>query len=192
MYNNNLEPNLIPSPSFVCEEELLQNNLKLLKRVKDASGINILLALKGFALYDTFDMCREYLDGCCASGLHEAILSNKEFVKDSNKQTHTFSPAFKDDEIDEILEISDVIVFNSFSQYYRYKEKSIKSNTQIGLRINPEVSTVEVELYNPCGLYSRLGITHEEFIKELKSNPNLLDDTDGLHIHALCEQNVDA
>ena len=178
----------IPSPSFICEEELLLNNLKILKRVKDKSKVKILLALKGFALYDTFKLCREYLDGCCASGLHEAILSHEEFAK----QTHTFSPAFKDDEIEQILDISDKIVFNSFSQLYRYKLKAKEKNVSIGLRINPEVSTVEVDLYNPCGVYSRLGITKKEFEKELLNNPNLLDDIDGLHFHALCEQNVDA
>ena len=178
----------LPSPAFVCEEELLLNNLKLLQKVKDQSGVKILLALKGFSLYDTFDMCKKYLDGCCASGLHEAKLSYQEF----GKLTHTFSPAFTDDEIDEILDISDTIVFNSFNQSQKYHQKAVQKDVKIGLRINPEVSTVDVELYNPCGIYSRLGITKKEFDKELKSNLKILEDVSGLHFHALCEQNVDA
>ncbi|MGE4461711.1 MAG: carboxynorspermidine decarboxylase, partial [Arcobacter sp.] len=89
----------LPSPSFVCEEALLEKNLKLLKRVQDEADISILLALKGFAMHSTFDLCKKYLKGCCASGLHEAILAKEEF----GGEVHTYSPAFKDEEIDEII-----------------------------------------------------------------------------------------
>ncbi|XOB61547.1 carboxynorspermidine decarboxylase [Campylobacterota bacterium DY0563] len=173
--------NELPSPAFVCEEELLIKNLELLKRVQDEADVNILLALKGFALWSTFDLCRKYLKGCCASGLHEAILAKEEF----GREVHTFSPAFKDEEIDEIIDISNHVVFNSFTQFDRYKEKA-KGKTSIGLRVNPEYSSVEVDLYNPCGAFSRLGITRKNFQEDN------LEGVDGLHFHALCEQNVDA
>lgn len=171
----------LPSPAFVCEEELLKKNLELLKKVQDESDVKILLALKGFALWSTFDLCKEYLHGCCASGLHEAILAKEEF----GKEVHTYSPAFKAEEIDEIIEISNHLVFNSFNQLSQFKEKAL-GKTSIGLRVNPEYSSVEVDLYNPCGAYSRLGITKENFLEDN------LDGVDGLHFHALCEQNVDA
>jgi carboxynorspermidine decarboxylase len=176
-----LNSSVLPSPCFVCEEELLENNLKLLKKVQDEANVNILLALKGFALYSTFDLCKKYLKGCCASGLNEAILAHEEF----NGEVHTYSPAFKPDEFEQITQISNHIVFNSFSQLELYKDK-IKEQNSIGLRVNPEVSTVDVDIYNPCGVFSRLGITKKEFQKEL---PAIVE---GLHFHALCEQNVDA
>lgn len=180
---NNIVDSLekLPSPCFVCEEELLENNLKLLKKVQDEADVNILLALKGFALWSTFDLCKKYLKGCCASGLHEALLAKDEF----GGEVHTYSPAFKDEEIDEIINLSNHVVFNSFNQLKRYKQKAL-GKTSIGLRVNPEYSSVEVDLYNPCGTYSRLGITEANF--EEKE----LDGVEGLHFHALCEQNVDA
>jgi len=178
--------NQIPSPSFVCELELLEKNLKLLKYVQDEAGIKILLALKGFALKSTFDMCRKYLKGCCASGLNEAKLAFHEF----GQEVHTYSPAFKPSEFEEITEISNHIVFNSFNELERYKDK-VKDHNSLGLRINPEYSSVEVDLYNPCGAYSRLGITKKEFDKAINKNSNSLEKIEGFHFHALCEQNFD-
>ena len=148
----------LPSPAFVCEEQLLENNLKLLKKVQDEANVNILLALKGFALHSTFDLCKKYLKGCCASGLHEAILAKEEF----GGEVHTYSPAFKDEEFDEIVDISNHVVFNSFNQLKQFKDKAL-GKTSIGLRVNPEYSSVEVDLYNPCGAFSRLGITRTNF-----------------------------
>lgn len=171
----------LPSPSYVCEENLLENNLKLLKKVQDEADVNILLALKGFALHSTFDLCKKYLKGCCASGLHEAILAKEEF----GGEVHTYSPAFKEEEFDEIVSISNHVVFNSFNQLNLLKHKAI-GKTSIGLRVNPEYSSVEVDLYNPCGAFSRLGITKANF------DETQLENVDGLHFHALCEQNVDA
>ena len=171
----------LPSPSFVCEQDLLENNLKLLKRVQDEADVNILLALKGFALYSTFDLCKKYLKGCCASGIHEAILAHEEF----GGEVHTYSPAFKDEEFDEIVELSNHVVFNSFNQLNQFRQKAI-GKTSIGLRINPEYSSVEVDLYNPCAINSRLGITKANFEEDN------LEGVEGLHFHALCEQNVDA
>ncbi|QKJ23976.1 carboxynorspermidine decarboxylase [Poseidonibacter lekithochrous] len=171
----------LPSPSYVCEENLLENNLKLLKKVQDEADVNILLALKGFALHSTFDLCKKYLKGCCASGLHEAILAKEEF----GGEVHTYSPAFKEEEFDEIVSLSNHVVFNSFNQLNLLKHKAI-GKTSIGLRVNPEYSSVEVDLYNPCGDFSRLGITKANF------DETQLENIDGLHFHALCEQNVDA
>ena len=171
----------LPSPSYVCEEKLLKKNLELLKRVQDESGAKILLALKGFAMWSTFDLCKEYLKGCCASGLHEAILAKEEF----GLEVHTYSPGFKDEDIEQIADISNHVVFNSFNQLNEFRDK-VKSKSSIGLRVNPEYSSVEVDLYNPCGAFSRLGITKKNF------EADNLHNVDGLHFHALCEQNVDA
>ena len=182
MKNNNL-----PTPCYVCEEQLLENNLKLLKRVQDEADVNILLALKGFAMYSTFEMCKKYLKGCCASGLNEAILASKEF----GREVHTYSPAFKPSEFEQIIDISHHIVFNSFTQLNTYKNK-VKPHNSLGLRINPQYSSVEVDLYNPCGTYSRLGIIKSEFDKNLAEDSNGLAQIEGFQFHALCEQNVDA
>ncbi len=171
----------LPSPAFVCEEELLEKNLKLLKYVQDEADVNILLALKGFAMHSTFDLCKKYLKGCCASGLQEAILAKEEF----GKEVHTYSPAFKDEEIDEIISLSNHLVFNSINQVNRFKDKAFKK-VSMGLRINPEYSSVEVDLYNPCAPFSRMGTTKENF------DESVLQYLDGVHFHALCEQNVDA
>jgi len=171
----------IPTPCYVLEEKLFRQNLELLKYVKEKSGAKILLALKGYAFYESFEMAREYLDGCCSSGLYESILAKEEF----KKEIHTYSPAFKDDEIDEIIELSNHITFNSFSQYLRYKEKT-KGKTSVGIRVNPQLSFSSVAHYNPCAMNSRLGVTIVEFREDL------LDGVEGLHFHALCEENAGA
>ena len=170
----------IDTPIYICEEQLLENNLKILKRVKDQSGVKILLALKGFAMYSTFKLVSKYLDGASASGLHEALLANEYF----KKEIHTYSPAFKESEVEEIIKISDHIVFNSFKQWQKFKSQT--KDISCGLRVNPNISTVLNDIYNPCSIYSRLGVIKSEF------DPNLLDGIDGLHFHTLCEQNVDA
>lgn len=173
-------PTNFNSPAYICEEALLENNLKTLKRVKDESGAKVLLALKGFAMHSTFDLVSQYLDGITASGLHEALLGDEYF----KKEVHTYSPAFKDEEFDTIVEISHHIVFNSFNQWNHFKHKV--KGVSCGIRVNPESSTVEHDIYNPCGIYSRLGVVRSEFHKES------LEGIEGLHFHALCEQNVDA
>ncbi|SFV75976.1 Carboxynorspermidine decarboxylase, putative [hydrothermal vent metagenome] len=174
----------IPTPCYVCEEALLEKNLKLLEYVKKKSGAKIILALKGFAMFSTFELVRKYLDGCTASGLHEALLAKEEF----QKEVHTYSPAFSEEDIKEIAKISDHIVFNTPNQLKKYKSivKKINPNVSLALRINPEVSSSPVDLYNPCGLYSRLGTTLENF------DESILEDIDGLHFHALCEQDANA
>jgi len=179
----------INTPCYVCEEELLENNLKILDYVQQQSGAKIILALKGFAMWSTFDLVAKYLKGCTASGLYEAKLACEEFCKYNTKaEVHTYSPAYKDEDIEEIADISDHIVFNSPNQLQKYvcKVKEINPNIHISLRINPEVSSSPVDIYNPCGLYSRLGTTLQNF------DEKILEHIDGLNFHALCEQNVDA
>ena len=171
----------IPTPCYVCEEALLEENLKRLAYVQDQTGAKVLLALKGFAFTPLFDMVGKYLHGCTASGLHEAKLSH-EYM---GKETHTYSPAFKETEMEEILSISDHVVFNSFAQWEKFRARA-KGRVSCGLRVNPEVSASPADLYNPCGLYSRLGITRAQF------RPEQLEGIEGLHFHALCEQNVEA
>ncbi|MDR1460149.1 MAG: carboxynorspermidine decarboxylase [Campylobacteraceae bacterium] len=171
----------IQTPSYVCEEALLEENLKRLHYVQQKSGAKVLLALKGFALQDTFYLIKQYLCGCTASGLYEAKLARDAF----DKEVHTYSPAFKESEIDEITKISNHIVFNSFSQWQKFKPK-VFGRISCGIRVNPEVSSAPVALYDPCAKYSRLGVTQKAFKEEL------LDGLDGLHFHTLCEQNVDA
>lgn len=168
------------TPYWLLEEELLEKNLKILASLKEKTGIKILLALKGFALWQSFDLVSKYLDGCCASGLHEALLSDEKF----QKETHTYSPAFKEDDIEEIANISKHIVFNSPNQFKSFAPltKKINPNISLGIRVNPEYSESPVEIYNPCGLYSRLGTTLSNFDK------SIVGQIDGLHFHALCEQ----
>ena len=173
----------IQTPCYICEEELLENNLKLLDYVQRTSGAKIILALKGFAMWSTFSQIKEYLHGCTASGLHEAKLAFEEF----GKEVHTYSPAYKDEDIDEIAKISNHVVFNSPSQLFKYtsRVKEINSDASISLRINPEHSASPKEIYNPCGIYSRLGTTLANFDEEV------LNYVDGLNFHALCEQGAD-
>lgn len=174
----------LKTPCYVCEEERLEANLKLLDHVQRTSGAKIILALKGYAMWSTFDQIGKYLHGCTASGLNEALLARNEM----NKEVHTYSPAFRDDEFEQIARISDHIVFNSPQQIRRYEQQAIKINpgVSIALRVNPEASCSPVDLYNPCAAFSRLGTTLKNF------DENLLGKINGLTFHALCEQNVDA
>ena len=170
----------VPTPCFVVEETLLKKNLEILKSVMERTGCHILLAQKCFSMYHTYPLLAGYLSGTTASGLYEARLGKEYF----GKETHVYSAAYKDDEIDELLEICDHIVFNSFSQWNRYRDKAKKRNIKCGLRINPECSTQKGhEIYDPCAPYSRMGITNENFDREN------LDGISGLHFHTLCEQN---
>lgn len=172
------------TPMYICELEKLESNLQILDRVQKESGAKIILALKGFAMHSTFDLVGKYLHGCTASGLHEAKLAREKM----NKEVHTYSPAFKEDEIKEIASISNDIVFNSPAQLFRFKDvaKEINPDISLSLRVNPEYSESPVDLYNPCGLHSRLGTTKANF------DEDVLPFIDGLNFHALCEQEVSA
>ena len=176
--------NTLPSPCWLLEEEKLQKNLELIAYIKTQTDAKVLLALKGYALWKSFPLIKPYLDGCCASGLHEAKLADETF----QKEVHTYSPAFKEEEIEEIATISHHLVFNSPAQFKRFasKAKMINPNLSLGLRVNPEYSESPKEIYNPCGLYSRLGTTLENM------DETILNQCDGLHFHALCEQDSGA
>jgi len=170
------------TPYYLCEERLLRKNLELLEHVKKESGAKVLLALKGFAFSGVASIVSEYLDGCTCSGLHEAKYAKEYFCKQKG-EIHTYSPAFKKDEFEEISNLSHHIVFNSFEQLRKFKSR-VKGS--VGIRVNPEVSSSPVDLYNPCGVYSRLGVTRANF------EPDQLKGVEGLHFHALCEQDADA
>ncbi|QOR62665.1 carboxynorspermidine decarboxylase [Sulfurovum sp. ST-21] len=182
MHKKNLE--ILPSPCWLLEESKLVDNLKIIERIKKKSGARVLLALKGYALWKSFDILQPFLDGCCASGLHEAKLAAEEF----GKEVHTYAPAYKEEEIEEIASLSHHMVFNSPAQFKRFAALAKRTNPELslGLRVNPEYSASPKEIYNPCGLYSRLGTTLENF------DETLLDKLDGLHFHALCEQDSSA
>lgn len=175
------------TPCYVISEELIERNMKVLSKVMEDTGARILLAQKGFSMYSMYPLMSKYLCGTTASSLHEARLGKEEFPG----EVHIFSPAYRQDEIDEILNICDHIVFNSFNQWRKYKENVRRAqerrNVHIscGLRINPEFSTGEHEIYAPCAKGSRLGITLSNF------NNEELDGIEGLHFHTLCEQNSD-
>jgi len=177
-------PQSLPSPCWLLDEQKLKNNLAILSYVKAESGAKILLALKGYALWKSFDIISAVLDGCCASGLHEAKLSDEYF----GKELHSYSPAFKEEEIEEIALLSHHLVFNSPKQFKRFASlaKGINPKLSLGLRVNLEYSLSPKEIYNPCGLYSRLGTTLANMDDEI------LTQCEGLHFHALCEQDADA
>jgi len=179
----------VETPYYVCEETLLENNLKILDYVQKQSGAKIILALKGFAMWSTFPLVSKYLHGCTASGLYEARLAREEFSRyNEDSEVHTYSPAFKENEIESISKLSNHIVFNSPNQLDKFllKTKEYNPEIHISLRINPEVSSAPKDIYNPCGLYSRLGTTLANIDK------STLNRVDGLNFHALCEQDVDA
>lgn len=173
--------NQVPSPCYLLEEKLLRRNLELIKGVKDQAGIEIILAFKGFAMWSTFPIIREYITNATASSASEARLAFEEM----KCQAHTYSPAYTESDFDEIIRYSSHITFNSLNQYNRFfpKIKASGKNISIGLRVNPEYSEVETDLYNPCAPGSRLGISVEHL------GESLPEGVEGLHFHALCESN---
>lgn len=170
----------LPSPCFIVDERLLTENLKILKSVIDATGCKILLAQKAFSMYSTYPLIGKYLNGTTASSLFEAKLGAEEMGKES----HIYSPAYIDADFDEIATICDHIIFNSFGQFHKYKNRL--NGAQCGIRVNPEYAEIETDMYNPCFANSRLGVTLSEFEKI-----DSLDGIDGLHFHTMCEQNSD-
>ncbi len=174
----------LPTPSYIVDERLLIKNLEKLKSIIDKTGCRILLAQKGFSMFYFYPLIKKYLNGTTASSLYEARLGFEEM----GNETHIFNPSYREDEIDEILSMVDHIVFNSFNQWSKYKNivKSHERTISCGLRVNPEYSSVETEIYNPTGKFSRFGVTRVNFKEDE------LDGIDGLHFHALCEQNSDA
>lgn len=175
-------PENLPSPCYVVDEKLLLRNLKILRRVADAAGCKILLAQKAFSMFSLYPTVAEFLDGTAASGLHEARLAHEHF----GKENHVFSAAYSDAEFDAVLPICDHIVFNSFSQWDKFKARARGSGKSFGIRVNPEHSTQGGGIYDPCARGSRLGVTFENF------RFGESDGLDGIHFHTLCQQNSDA
>lgn len=176
MVNRYLNP-AIPSPCYVCDEALLERNLKLMKRVQDESGADIILALKGFSMWSTFPLVRDYLKGCTASSVWEARLAAEEF----SREVHAYAPAYKQSDIAELLPIVHHISFNSLSQWQRYKDQVLEAGVSAGLRVNPEHQEAETELYDPSAPGSRLGIRAVDL-----ENADITG-IEGLHVHNLCE-----
>ncbi|HEM3517980.1 TPA: carboxynorspermidine decarboxylase [Streptococcus suis] len=172
----------VPTPAYVIDKAKLVNNLEILKSVQDRTGCKVLLAQKAFSMYATYPLISQYLAGTTASGLYEAKLGREEF----GGEVHVFAPAFKDADLEEILEIADHIVFNSERQLRKHVDKCRVAGVSVGLRINPECSTQsDHALYDPCAAGSRFGVRIDQFSEDL------LDLVDGLHFHTLCEQNSD-
>jgi carboxynorspermidine decarboxylase len=173
----------LPTPYYLIDEQLILNNLNIIKRIKSLSGCKILLAQKAFSSFYFYPLLKEYLDGTASSGLFEARLAYEHF----GKEIHVFTPGFKDEEFEEILKYSDHLVFNSNSQLTRFKQRALAAKKTIGIRINPEVSTqTGSSMYDPCSPTSRMGIKISDI------DESLLDGVSGFHFHTLCQQNADA
>lgn len=172
----------LTTPCYVVDEGRLTHNLELLRGVQERTGAKILLAQKAFSCYHVYPLIGEYLLGTACSGLFEARLGFEQM----GKENHVFSAAYRESEIDEIISYCGHIIFNSFTQLDRYRERVLTAGKKIGLRINPEFSTQEGhEIYDPCSPKSRLGITRRNF------RSDDLQGVTGLHFHTLCEQNSD-
>ena len=172
----------LPTPCYVIDEARLRANLEILRGVQERTGAKILLAQKAFSCYHLYPMIGEYLAGTACSGLYEAKLGAEEM----GKENHVFSAAYRESEFDEIVSYCGHIIFNSFSQLDKYRERVLAAGKRIGLRINPEFSTQEGhDIYDPCSPKSRLGITEKNFRRDD------LRGVTGLHFHTLCEQNSD-
>lgn len=175
------------TPCYVIQEEKLKENLQILKDLRERTGCRILLAQKAFSMYSVYSLIGEYLDGTTASGLYEARLGYEEM----GRENHIFSPAYREEEMEEILKYCGHVVFNSPAQLKKYRERAKQAGRSIGLRVNPERSTQEGHaIYDPCAPFSRLGTTAEQFRRELTDEE--IRSLDGIHFHTLCEQNADA
>jgi carboxynorspermidine decarboxylase len=180
----NLDLDWVKTPCFVVDRQALKRNLAILQNVQDRTGCRILLALKGFAMFSVFPLLRQTLWGVCASSPHEARLGREDF----RGEVHTFAAAYREDHLESLLQYSDVLVFNSFSQWERYRPlvQDAPASIACGIRVNPEHSEGKVPLYDPCAFGSRLGVRREQF------DGQDLNGISGLHFHTLCEHNADA
>ena len=176
-----------PNPCYVIEEDLLRRNLQLIHNVAEQANVEIILAFKAFALWKSFPIFREYITHTTASSLYEARLAYEEF----GSPAHTYSPAYTDEEIDEIVRCSSHLTFNSLSQLERFIDRADK--VSCGLRVNPEYSEIETELYNPCAPGSRFGVLRNDLDKYLATTGKTLNEIgiEGFHIHCHCENGSD-
>ncbi|MDO5570857.1 MAG: carboxynorspermidine decarboxylase [Bacteroidales bacterium] len=171
--------NQIPSPCYVLEECKLRKNLALIKSVKERAGIDIIMAFKAFAMWKAFPIIREYIPFSTASSVNEAQLAFEEM----KSKAHTFSPAYTDENFEAFMKYSSHITFNSLSQFNHFYPKTLQKNEKIscGIRVNPEYSEVETELYNPCAPGTRFGVLSSQLPESLP------DGIEGFHFHTLCE-----
>ena len=167
------------TPVYIIEEEKLRRNLSLIRTVAERTDSEWILAFKAFALWKTFPIFREYIRSTTASSLSEARLALEEF----GAKAHTYSPAYKDDEFDDMVRCSSHLTFNSLSQYERFHERAAACS--IGLRVNPEYSEVGTLLYNPCAPGTRFGVTADKLPEQLPA------DIRGFHCHCHCESGAD-
>lgn len=190
-YFTHFNPARVPSPCYVIDKVAVEDNLKILNHVQRESGAKVLAALKAFSCWNLAPLFRQYLSGTCASGLHEARLGREEF----GGEVHCYSAAYKESDLIEILKIADHVLFNSFSQWSRFKSLALmaqqkRPELQFGIRINPEHSEGETALYDPCAPCSRMGVTIAQFEYALSYDPGILDGISGLHFHTLCQQDL--
>ena len=171
----------VATPAYVIDEKQLIHNLEILKGVQDRTGCSILLAQKAFSVYACYPLIAKYLKGAAASGLFEARLAYEEFPGEN----HVFNPAFQDKEFSELLQYCDHFVFNSVAQWKKFRERALAAHKECGLRINPEYSTQDHAIYDPCSPLSRLGARISEIQLEE------LEGLTGFHFHTLCEQGAE-
>ncbi len=202
------DPASVPSPCFVVDRASIRHNLAILRETADAGGFRVLAALKAFSCFPVFDLLATYLDGACASGLHEALLARETI----NRGVHVFSPAYRDSDIEALLETADHIVFNNLTQWQRLQTRCLRAAAtqhsdrlaagreplRFGIRINPEHSEGTVALYDPCAPGSRLGVTRSRWEAEMraaedagKTRGQVLEGLSGFHFHTLCEQGAE-
>jgi carboxynorspermidine decarboxylase len=173
----------VPTPSYVVDQKRLQHDLTILAKVAQDTGAHILLAQKAFSMYHFYPLVAKYLSGTTASGLYEARLAHEEMP---GKENHVFCPAYREEDFAGIMAYCDHIVFNSFAQWTKFGLQALSAGKSCGLRINPEHSTQEQAIYDPCAPGSRLGIRRCDF------QIDKLAGISGLHCHTLCEQGADA
>ena len=190
-----MKKNDLPTPCYLVDRGLIEKNLEILQGVMERTGAKILLAQKAFSMYELYPLIGSVLCGATASGLYEARLGAEEMVRPLEKQgikceNHIFSPAYREEDFEDILKYCDHIVFNSLKQLEKFGKRAKAAGKQIGLRINPECSTQEGHaIYDPCAPGSRLGVKKAQFEEITEELSGLLD---GLHFHTLCEQDSDA
>lgn len=178
----------VETPSYVIDEGKLIENLRVLDTVQTEAGCKILLAQKAFSNFAVYPLMGKYLAGTTASGIYEARLGKEEM----GKENHVFAPAYKEADMAELVQICDHIIFNSVAQLMKYKNMCLDNGVEIGLRVNPEMSTQKDHaIYDPCAKGSRLGVTAAKLKEALEADSTVLDGVTGLHFHTLCEQNSD-
>ena len=207
-YFHGFDPRSVPSPCFVVDRAAIDCNLQILRKTADAGNFKILAALKAFSCFAVFDQLRASLDGACASGLHEALLARETM----DREVHVFSPAYTEEELRQLLEVADHIVFNNLTQWRRFqahclsveaeqrepRRKAGREPLSFGIRINPAHSEGTTPIYDPCAPLSRLGVTRARWNQELRvaacdgiSETAVLRGLSGLHFHSLCEQGAE-